>query len=75
MDNVQIIGRNPKSGGGTIIVSSQDENGVELMDLSSGEREKLEHGAESVAFPGVTAPAGDDGEREQGDGTGGGERS
>jgi hypothetical protein len=52
-DGGAVFGFNPKSGGGVVIVSALDEGGFELLDLSSGQREKVALGDDLVVFAAI----------------------
>ena len=48
-----VYGLNPASGGGVVIYSAVDSHGYELLDLSSGQREKVALGDDPIGFADV----------------------
>ena len=45
--SLKVVGKNPNSGGGIVVVAAEDENGALLLDLASGKYESVPKGEKS----------------------------
>lgn len=47
---LKVVGQNPNSGGGYVVVVAEDEHGQILLDLASGQMENVAKGEKSVVL-------------------------